>query len=155
MTIAPCNGCGWEVDGGTEGCRARFNELIARDFNDALYFRTHRLVVDTYSLQHPDEFCASAKSLAAHLSGLCAILEGGASMAVGPKKLHRWLDGKRELTKPPLPKDRGDMTIGDLDQDVDAKAWEEAVKRWGERTWEAYSSTHEIARDWLRQSKSS
>jgi hypothetical protein len=153
MDKFPCSGCGWEVEGGVQGCRAWFHALVARDFSDALFFRSHRLLVDTYSLQHPDEFCASAKSLVAHLSGLCAILEAGASMAVGPRHLHRWLDGNRVLTKPPLPDRRGELTIADLPQGDDPSAWEAAVLRWARSTWDAYASVHPTARDWLRQSE--
>jgi hypothetical protein len=53
--------------------------LLARDFTDAAYFRVHRMIVDTYCLQHPDRYCVSAKSLAAHLTGLCWLIEHGGS----------------------------------------------------------------------------
>lgn len=148
-----CSGCGWTVEGGTDGCRDRFNQLLARDFSDARFFRKHRLFVDTYCLQHPDEYCASAKSLAAHLSGLCAIMEKGASPAAGPPSLHRWLSGPRELTKPPLPRSRGAMTIGDLPETHDPAEWDAAVQKWAEQTWAAYTSVHDTAREWLRLSE--
>ena len=63
-----CSGCGLVVPGGTAGCQAIMDEVLARDFSDVLYFRVHRMMVDTYSLQHPERYCASAKSLAAHLT---------------------------------------------------------------------------------------
>jgi hypothetical protein len=100
MTMEACSGCGWAVAGGTQGCRARFDELIARDFGDATFFAVHRLFVDTYSVQHPDQFCRSAKSLAAHLAGLCLILEGGEPAATGAAFLNRWLNGPGRLEKP-------------------------------------------------------
>jgi hypothetical protein len=147
--MEPCDECGWRDAGGREGCRQRFDQLIARDFSDALYFRTHRLFVDTYCLQHPDQFCRSAKSLAAHLVGLCWILECNASPAVGPKQLHHWLNGPRQLDKPGLPSSYGQRTIGNLPVDADPRAWGEVVWTWAEETWRAYSELHPLARDWL------
>ena len=141
------------IEGGTAACRADFDEVIARDFSDPLYFRTHRLYVDTYALQHPDDFCASPKSLAAHLAGLCAILEGGASMAVGSAKMQRWLNGAIALTKPVPPERRGQITIADLPRAGSPTSWEEALRAWAGSTWDAYSDLHPAARQWLRQSE--
>lgn len=151
----PCDQCGWAGAGGRAGCRARFELFLARDFSEALFFRSHRMFVDTYCLQHPDDFCASAKSLAAHLAGLCWILERGAGAAAGPESLHRWLDGARELDKSALPEHRGAITLGDLPQDGDSSGWGEAVRRWAESTWAAYAPLHVIARAWLAQAAES
>ena len=147
--IQPCEDCGWAAAGGRGGCRARFDVFIARDFSDALYFRTHRIFVDTYALQHPDEFCRSAKSFAAHLVGLGWILEEGASTAVGAGRLHRWLSGRTDLVKPAaLPLTYGAMTIGDLPPDADPNTWAQAVRRWAESNWAAWSDLHPLARHW-------
>jgi len=70
------------VEGGETGCQKMFEQLVARDFGNVLYFRSHRMLVDTYALQHPESYCASPKSLAAHLTGLCWLLERGGSRAV-------------------------------------------------------------------------
>jgi len=148
-----CDECGWAVLGGRAGCRDRFDAYLARDFSDPLYFRSHRLFVDAYCLQHPDQFCRSAKSLAAHLVGLCWTLEEGAGSAVGPERLRRWLDGARELTKPALPAARGAVTIGDLPVGADAAGWAAAVRAWAEAVWAAYSPLHPLARDWLAHAR--
>lgn len=147
-TAMPCSGCGWVVEGGTAGCRARFEELVARDFSDPLFFASHRLFVDTYCLQHPDEYCRSAKSLAAHLAGLCLILEQGASAATGAGFFRDWLDGPREIDKPPLPSDRGSFPLGEIAAVAEPAAWREAVRRWAEVTWQAYSGLQPLARSW-------
>jgi len=148
MTTEPCDECGWAEAGGRAGCRQRFEELLARDFSDALYFRAHRMFVDTYCLQHPDQYCVSAKSLAAHLAGLGWILERGASAATGPAALHRWLSGNRALEKPPLPEARGPLTIGDLPEAASPDEWSVAVRRWAEGVWTAYAALHDHARAW-------
>jgi hypothetical protein len=143
-----CSGCGRRIEGGTEGCRAAFDALVGRDFGDARFFAVHRLFVDAYSLQHPDEFCRSAKSLAAHLAGLCLILEHGASPAIGSASLNRWLDGPAPLAKPPIPADRGAVTLADLEGIEDPGAWGAAVRRWAESTWEAWRELQPAARIW-------
>lgn len=147
----PCDECGWAEAGGREGCRARFDEYLARDFSDPLYFRSHRLLVDTYCLQHPDQLCRSAKSLAAHLVGLCWVLEEGAGTAVGPDQLRRWLGGARALAKPELPAAYGKRTIGDLPADAEPAQWANAVRSWAEETWSAYAALHPLARIWLAE----
>ncbi len=155
MTGEPtiCDGCGWSVAGGRNGCRVHFDQFLARDFSDARFFATHRLLVDAYSLQHPDQFCRSAKSLAAHLVGLCWILEHEAGSSVGPDRLRRWLDGKRKLLKPALPDQRGRLTIGNLPVDGDPLQWAEALRAWAESTWAAYEPLHQVARAWLAEAR--
>lgn len=149
-----CSGCGLVIDRGTAGCRARFDALLARDFGNALYFRMHRKMVDTYALQHPDEFCASAKSLAAHLAGLSWFIDNpAASAAIGPDVLHKWLSGRTDLVKPELPAYRGVMTIGDVDMESDPVEYAKAIDRWARAVWDAYAPLHETARGWLRQAQ--
>jgi hypothetical protein len=147
--IEPCDQCGWREAGGRQGCRERFETLLARDYSDPLFYRVHRMFLDAYCLQHPAEYCVSGKSLAAHLAGLCWILEGGARPAQGPSPLRDWLDGARALDKPPLPERRGSLTIGDLPADGDPGAWGEAVRAWAESTWAAYADLQPLARQWV------
>ena len=59
-----CEGCGLQVAGGTAGCQAILDQLLALHFGNATYFGVHRLFIDTYGLQHPERYCASFKSLA-------------------------------------------------------------------------------------------
>ncbi len=65
-----CGGCGAWIADGTAGCQALFEEIGARAWADLRYARRQRMVVDAYCLQHPERYCVSAKSLAAHLTGL-------------------------------------------------------------------------------------
>ena len=146
-----CDGCGLASSEGTAGCQAIFDALLARDFSDATYFRMHRMLVDTYSLQHPDRYCASAKSLAAHLTGLGALLERGGSRAVGVEALRRWLDGNTSVEKPRLPSFRGALTIADVHRAPDPQAYGEAVERWARSTWDAYAALHPQARSWIAE----
>jgi hypothetical protein len=125
------------------------DELLARDFSNVAYFRVHRLMVDTYALQHPERYCVSAKSLAAHLTGLCWALERDGSRAVGSEPLRRWLDGKTGLDKPEIPARRGARTIADVRDLDDPAAYARALDLWARATWEAYASLHPLAHSWI------
>lgn len=146
-----CSGCGLAVAGGTDGCQKIADELWAREFGDVTYFTVHRMTVDTYCLQHPDRYCASAKSLAAHLTGLCWLLEHGGSRAVGSDALRRWLNKAVRLEKPELPPDRGRLTVASVREAADPVAYAEAVEAWARSTWEAYASLHDVAHRWIEQ----
>jgi hypothetical protein len=151
VTQERCGGCGRIVEGGTEGCQARYEALLARDYEDAAFFAVHRMFVDTYSLQHPERYCRSAKSLAAHLVGLGQIVEEGISAESGSPALRAWLDGNRQLEKPPLPDTRGEITLGDVEPIEEAGRWREAVRAWAESTWQAYAGLHPLARRWAAE----
>ena len=144
-----CDGCGLIVAGGTAGCRAIFDRLalLSRAGNPLLPWQ--RLLVDVYSLQHPDPYCLSATSLAAHLTGLGWILEYGGDAASGSDQLRRWLNSKPVLVKPPLPSSYGDVRIDAL---LEAQAADEiaaTVRQWADTTWRAYAALHPTARDWI------
>jgi hypothetical protein len=146
-----CAGCGRAVAGGTAGCRAEFEALVGRDFAEPACFTVRRLLVDAYSLQHPNEFCRSAKSLAAHRAGLCDLLERGASRATGTGALRAWLDGRRDLAKPALPAERGSLTLADVRGVETPSEHARRVEAWARSIWAAYAPLHALARRWLDQ----
>ena len=149
-TLERCGGCGLNIVGGTAGCQSLMDELLARDFTDVTYFRVHRLLVDTYCLQHPDKYCVSFKSFAAHLVHLCWSLESGGSRAVPSDAIRRWVERHPHLTKPPVPHVRGALMINDVVQAPGAAAHERAVEEWARSTWDAYAALQPVAREWLR-----
>jgi hypothetical protein len=112
-----------------------------------------RLTLDVYCLQHPDRYCVSAKSLAAHLTGLAWAMEHE-SWEVGHQLLQRWLNGRVPLVKPPLPDSRGAITIGDVHHVTDRQEYSLAVVRWARSTWDAYAPLQVIARAWMAQAVS-
>lgn len=143
-----CSGCGIVVPEGTRGCRAMFDLLTIRQWDRPVAYPVRRMMVDTYALQHPDEFCASAKSLFAHLTGLCAALEhpGQATLLEG---LRRAIDGNPSLQKPALPPTRGTVTIAEVAGAPDAGQLVVAADRWARSVWEAYQPLHPLARRWV------
>jgi hypothetical protein len=151
-----CSGCGLAVPGGTPACRAIFDAYIAGEWNNPISYRYHRMFVDAYCLQHPDQFCASAKSFAAHLTGLCAAFEHKSHPSV-LNAVNRWLSGNPSFTKPELPSFRGALTIAVV-QAAAAQAEQnpfpiaQAIDCWARSTWEAYSPLHPQARLWISQS---
>jgi uncharacterized protein DUF5946 len=149
LELDRCGGCGLTVDGGTAGCRAIFDRLALPALADNPFVPWRRLLVDTYSLQHPDPFCVSATSLAAHLTGLGWILEYRGDAASGSDQLRRWLNSRPVLVKPPLPSSYGDVRIDALLETGSADEIAAAVRRWAETTWQAYAALHPTARDWI------
>jgi hypothetical protein len=128
-------------------CQEMFDHFLARSFSDLTYGGFHRVFVDLYSLQHPDKYCDSAKSLAAHLTGLCCVVEHDGDVRVNAA-LRKWLNGRMELEKPAMPEGRGDATIdrfvGMDDADVAAK-----FEEWCAEVWDAHSERHELALRWI------
>jgi hypothetical protein len=126
-----------------------FDEFRVREISElAPSYASTRLTIDVYCLQHPDRYCVSAKSLAAHLTGLCWALEHGISEG-GLRELQRRLDTRRDLVKPPIPADHGELTIADIAAVTGPDEYSRALDRWARSTWAAYSDLQEIAREWI------
>jgi hypothetical protein len=144
-----CEGCGLRIAGGTAGCQAMFDEFRAREMSElAPSYASTRLTVDVYCLQHPDRYCVSAKSLAAHLTGVgWAVERGGAEW--GLRRLQRWLDTGPKLEKPPLPAGHGALTIADVAIATNTDEYMAALDRWARSTWTAYSELHGLAAGWI------
>jgi hypothetical protein len=148
MAPSRCTGCGLLVEGGTQGCREIFTGLGVRAWEDARIGRLQWILVDAYALQHPDEFCASAKSFAAHLTGLCAGLEHADDPTLRPV-LQRWLNGRSPVTKPELPDVRGSLTVADVHAAAGSSEYERVVDAWTRDVWTAYAPFQALAREWI------
>ena len=109
-----CASCGVVVAGGSEGCQRLFEAIGLREYENMRFARYHRIVVDVYALQHPDRYGRSAKSFAAHLTGLSAWLEDETSAPSVNAAVQRWLSGPSPIEKPQLPARYGAVTIGEL-----------------------------------------
>lgn len=144
-----CDSCGLTVAGGTAGCQAIMDEQIALHFSEVTYFGVHRLFVDAYCLQHPDRYCASFKSLAAHLAHVCWSLEHGGSRAIPSEAIRRWVERHPHLAKPALPEYRGALTIAHVAAAPDPAGHHRAVEAWARSTWEAYAALQSTARHWV------
>ncbi len=130
-------------------CQEAFDSLLAKDFSDFRYGRAHRLVVDTYSLQHPEKYMISPKSFAAHLTGMCCAMEHENDQDL-PRLLQKWLNGKKQLDKPELLGEMGDLTISHIIGAADGSEHIKLVQEWARDVWSAYSIYHDLARNWIR-----
>jgi len=146
---ARCEACGAPVAGVT-ACRALFDELLAREFGDYRYARLHRLTVDTYALQHPEEYMRSAKSFVAHLTGICAAMETDEAAAVN-QSVQQWLNGPKAIERPHdvPPGKRGELTIVDVHDATDPDDYLRRLQDWARSAWMAWAAHHDMARQWI------
>jgi hypothetical protein len=107
------------------------------------------MIVDAYCLRHPDRYCVSAISLAAHLSGLCVAVEHPGREQPLNDAVQRWLSGRPRLEKPPLPDRRGSMRIADVRRAAVPDDHEAVAQRWAFGVWAAYRDLQPIARVWI------
>ncbi|HEX5041879.1 MAG TPA: DUF5946 family protein [Candidatus Polarisedimenticolaceae bacterium] len=147
-----CPACGALAEGGRAACQTLFDEILAREFGDYRYGRVHRLTVDAYALQHPGEYMRSAKSYAAHLTGMCAALEGDSAAATN-RAVQQWLGGPKALTRPdhPPPLQRGALTVAHVHDARDPDEHVRRVREWAASTWEAWRGYHGLAREWIAE----
>jgi len=135
--------------GGAEGCQRLFEAIGLREYEDMRFARYHRIVVDAYAMQHPERYGRSAKSFAAHLTGLCAWLQNEAEAQTVNAAVQRWLNGPSPIEKPSLPESYGDVTIREIVDADDPVRYGDALRRWTRSTWDAYRSLHTTARGWI------
>jgi hypothetical protein len=144
-----CPECGATVVGGQAGCQSLFEEIGFRATQHPAIAAVHWLAVDAYCMQHVERYCVSAKSYAAHLTGLCCGVEHGGDRQIYAA-IQRWLNGKVALDKPSVLSQRGVMTIVDVVADQDVDKVRTRVKEWADCVWDAYVTQHETARNWLK-----
>jgi len=144
-----CGSCGLAVEGGSEGCQRLLESIGLREFEDMRFARYHRAVVDVYAMQHPDRYGRSAKSFAAHLTGLSAWLEDESRAPVVNASVQRWLSGPSPIDRPELPASYGAVTIRELVDETDPVRYGHTLRRWARSTWDAYAPLHGIARGWI------
>jgi uncharacterized protein (DUF2384 family) len=110
-----------------------------------------RLFVDTFGMQHPQRSCKSAKSYAAHLTGLCIGVEFNGAQSVYAA-VQKWLSRSADAIGFARPADvviRGTLTVRHV-HDAQTQAEQGArVHEWAREVWDAYSSQHELARGWI------
>jgi hypothetical protein len=148
---AECPYCGARGVGGAAGCQEMMHSVTNRVYTDPALpsdYGSYRAAVDCYSLQHPEIYCVSAKSYAAHLAGLACRMEFGGKNEI-QAAIRDWLDGAVELEKPPLLPRRGEITVLALTGAADPLGFAYMVDRWAESVWEAYADLQGVARGYI------
>jgi len=149
-----CPDCGANVSGGRTACLKLFEEVLAKEFSDHRYMKEHRLTVDTYALQHPDKYMKSAKSFAAHLTGIYAAIFSEDKSTID-RDVQRWLSNPVQISRPeaPAPKQRGSLTIGHLHASDGPDQHLIRVREWAESTWMAWQEFETVAKDWIAEAR--
>lgn len=157
MTKTPCPDCGGlfeETDmaphpymGGSPGCWAVFNEVLAREFQDAGYFAAHRMMVDAYAAQHPGDprNRRAVQSVNIHLAALYLIFEENRADIV-PKTLKALATNHKDIFRPLEKPQTFDVTVEDVVDAKDAAEHCALVRKWAENVWRANAAHHEWAR---------
>jgi hypothetical protein len=153
--IDPCPGCGYR--GGRVACQELFNDVALRIRALAWTgsMQTWRLLHDVYDVQHEEDFCGRYKGLVMHLGGICLALEHGGEDRDYRKlqklvELNPWKD---EPYPPPpgIPKNRGTITVANLEDAESPDRLVAGVDRWARSAWEAFRPLQPLARDWVKE----
>ncbi len=152
ITIARCPSCGAIGVNSIEACQTKFATMLEREFSNPDFFKAHRLTIDAYSLQHPEQYMLSSKSAATHLTGMCWSMEHGYSQHL-PSTLKKWVDGARTYTRiiPPSPLSRGEITFNHVFEIYDPEQYFIAVTEWAKSAWNAWSIHWPQARKWIKE----
>ena len=118
-------------------CRKLSRASSLREFEDFRSASIHRLKV---ALQHPDVFCVSAKSFAAHLAGLCIGVESESNPFL-MTALQKWPNGRRLIENPTLQGTFCSTTIADVMKSETQAEYHRAARLWAERVWAATRRT--------------
>ncbi len=128
--------------------RCPIETILAKDYSDFRYAKVHRLTVDAYCLQHPDIYMISPKSFAAYLTGMCCAMAYGNDPYLR-RILQQWLNGKKQLEKPPLPPHFSSLTISHVTNAQDGAEHAKLVNEWAAEVWKAYAVYHDLAKNWI------
>lgn len=150
--IIKCPSCGAAGVNSIEECQARFEKILEREFTNPVFFKVHRLTIDAYSLQHPEQYMKSTKSAAAHLTGMCWSMEHSYSQHLAGT-IKKWVDGARTFTRiaPPMPLARGEITLNHVIDISDPEKYFIAVTEWAESAWNAWQIHWPQARKWIEE----
>lgn len=155
-----CPDCGDEFEavdgaihaylGASAGCWAAFNEILAREFQDADYFAIHRFTVDAYTAQHPGDQSdrRAAQSVNIHLAALCALIEQDCKISFVPQLLKTLANNYKDVFEPlpPPAPDSYALTVKDVLRAENAQQHCKVVRDWAEDVWRAWEPHHETAR---------
>lgn len=169
-----CPGCGAEFPPNessphrygvaSPGCWLAFNELLAHERLSWGYPDVHRLIVDAYSVQHPQNqelqkqlkisqrfIDASIQSVAIHLIALhFALVEKRKLPEISP--LMDQILKKGTIFQPLTPPtDLGKITIADAPKTDNFEKYRAFAWAWAEEAWLAWSKEHSQVKPWINE----
>ena len=134
------------------GCWEVYGQVLAREYSAGKPDVTHKLTVDSYSLQHPGEpGRQTIQSMNVHLVSMHLILERGATADRAQFGIQETLKAASqfEWLEPPVP--NGNMTIFDVAPAPDMDEHRRLVDLWARDVWQAWSVHHDYVRDFARR----
>jgi hypothetical protein len=140
-----CLCCGANDIGGLQGCLECYQSL-SLEFGVGLVDDVGRGIFDGYCMQHPELYCFSAKSMAAHLAFLACWIDYGSPLE-RLNTIRRGLDGEFSQPKAPVLPFRGSLTIVHLQQASSREDYATRAREWLLDIWQAYTPLHDLARD--------
>jgi len=133
------------------GCWAAYGEVLAREYSDRSYGKSHRLTVDAYAVQHPGRPSRqTAQSVAVHLMSLALVLEKGISADKATQAMGRAAKAGAPYPWLEPPPSRGRVTVVDVGAATSAGAHVEMVAQWASSAWTAWAPHHVQIRSWLQ-----
>jgi len=145
-----CYGCGALVDniegkphkyiGATQGCWDLYCQILSKEYCEYKYPETtHRLTVDTYSIQHPGQPCRQAiQSVNVHLIGLYFVLIKNLNGKETTKKMGKILEKKPKFEWLEPPKPNGLITVNDVLIAKNQEEHEQKIREWAESVFNCW-----------------
>jgi hypothetical protein len=136
-----------------------FNAVLAREYGDPAFGKSHLFTVDAYALQHSEQH--GPRSNALHLMRLCWLLEQGGNPDIRQdRSAGRAFREAREQTlrgfpflEPPAA--RGELSVASVLPAQTPEEHAERVRACGQSVWEAWSGHQGWARQeaakWFRR----
>jgi Family of unknown function (DUF5946) len=144
-----CLCCGANHIGGLQGCIQVYQHL-SLEFGVGLVDGVGRGIFDGYCMQHPEIYCVSAKSMAAHLAFLACWIDYKSPLERFGT-IRRGLDGEFKQPKAPILEFRGSLTIQHLQKADSQQRYAVLAREWLLDIWQAYTPLHDLARDYENQ----
>lgn len=151
-----CPGCGIDpppADGPTHAymtsspaCWAMFGEVLAREYENAAFWRAHQNTVDAYAVQHPGGGDRRAvQSVNLHLASLYLRLELGCGAAAA-KRVKAALSKDRKGAFEPLtpPAESWPVTIADIHATMTSDEHVAMAERWARAAWDGMRPHHQL-----------
>ena len=127
-------------------CWARYGEVLAREYSDAGFWRTHRLLTDAACGQHSVGVDRRARqSLHIHLAALMLHFEDGAQEAAIVAFL-RAAAGIKQFSELEMPAENLAVSITEIHAAGDAAQHCAAVQVYGRRVFDAWRVHHHVFR---------
>lgn len=131
--------------GGNAACWKTYGDILAREYGDPRYMKSHRWTVDAYAAQHPGKPDPRAtSSVYIHLMALYLLIEKNKTSTEATEAMQMVTrEQKDQMTWLPIPQNLGTITVIDVIQATTPDAHDSLVKQWAQSVWRAWSDHHD------------